>query len=334
MATTDPNFPDFDDFQRYTDGTMPSEEQHRLEKLMLDDPFAAEAFEGYLLWRDENAEAIAPNADLRRKLAVRTARRKAIVPLWAYGAAASAMVAVAFLGYYFVNVGPKERNTATERVATGEVANVPAVTSKKVEAGMMLKNTETAVMRAQSQSPALPARAAQGQELVARDIALKDTVHADESAVAIPDTTMELAQSQPAPASSAPGAPLPAQAFAKSLSAQTKTVVPSLPQVSGRVVDAKGEAEQSIPRPVSGWQKYRAYLDSATHSAQTEGKVTVSFVVNADGTLSDFFASGSDPLKDEAIRIVRAGPAWALVLHKGQAVSTTVELDLQFRKSQ
>lgn len=54
--------------QAYVDGTLNPEEQHQVEKYLLNNPFEAEAMEGYL----ENPDALHDLPSLKAKLQART----------------------------------------------------------------------------------------------------------------------------------------------------------------------------------------------------------------------------------------------------------------------
>ncbi|WP_375579633.1 TonB family protein [Marivirga tractuosa] len=66
--------------QAYLDGTLSPEEQHQVEKYLLNHPFEAEAMEGYL----ENPDALHDLPNLKAKLQARTnpKQEQKIIPLW------------------------------------------------------------------------------------------------------------------------------------------------------------------------------------------------------------------------------------------------------------
>jgi TonB family protein len=66
--------------QAYVDGTLNPEEQHQVEKYLLNNPFEAEAMEGYL----ENPDALHDLPSLKAKLQARTTpkQEQKIIPLW------------------------------------------------------------------------------------------------------------------------------------------------------------------------------------------------------------------------------------------------------------
>lgn len=91
-------------------------------------------------------------------------------------------------------------------------------------------------------------------------------------------------------------------------------------------------ASSNKPTPVGGFDQFEKYL--ATHvqypAGQTiSGKVRVSFLVQEDGTLTDFkvIRKLQPACDDEAIRVIRSGPAWTPA--SGEK-ATRVKVDVKF----
>jgi len=82
--------------------------------------------------------------------------------------------------------------------------------------------------------------------------------------------------------------------------------------------------------PVVGWEKYNQYIDSNKRIPQTQslqkGEVVLSFKVNKDGELSSFSVeqSLSKSYDNEAIRLVKEGPAWKVTKGKKARVKLIV----------
>ena len=67
--------------------------------------------------------------------------------------------------------------------------------------------------------------------------------------------------------------------------------------------------------PLIGWSKYKDYLQSSISSLKGEfgsGRVVVSFTVGSDNSLSNFQIKRGldDKSNQEAIRLIKEGPAW------------------------
>ncbi len=92
-------------------------------------------------------------------------------------------------------------------------------------------------------------------------------------------------------------------------------------ELNGYVMDAE---------PVIGWDKYNLYLDSSkkipANEPRINGDVVVSFKVNHKGELSSFEIekSMSKAYNNEAIRLVKQGPAWRVIKGKKPKVKVIV----------
>lgn len=341
MAATNDHIPDFEDFERYYSGEMPSAEQRELEGRMLVEPLIADAYEGFLVWREQGSRIADVRSDLRERLPARGthARRKAL-PLWAYASAASVLLAI--FSYWFVflddqSVEVQKLPVAAKReqeklspaaVATdapAEAASVPASQSQKIPGSKALPTSKTA------SAPSGLADAEIPEEI--ENIALEDSS---------PVRTEEVqAAPQPAQTLAASGA---AQAVAKSMAdrvkmqreqADTQYLVASKPVSANAKTYTVTIPGDTLPAaPALGWPDYRAYLEKNTGAASTTGQIVVTFFVSSTGTLSDFVTTGPEELHKEAIRIISSGPAWAPARRRGIPVTSRAEIRLQFRQAQ
>jgi TonB family protein len=98
-------------------------------------------------------------------------------------------------------------------------------------------------------------------------------------------------------------------------------VVEEMPQFPG------GESE--MLRYVASQTKYPA----EAQAKKVEGRVTIQFVINDDGSISDAQVVGSiDPSLDaEALRVVRSMPQWTPGKQRGQAVAVRYILPVTFK---
>jgi protein TonB len=95
---------------------------------------------------------------------------------------------------------------------------------------------------------------------------------------------------------------------------------------------------ETLPIPAGGMAGWSSYLSANLGYPTTarrkgiEGTVIVAFVVNTDGTVSDFellrgIGGGCD---EEAIRIVKNSPKWTPGMQDGKAVRTLMRLPINF----
>jgi TonB family protein len=113
----------------------------------------------------------------------------------------------------------------------------------------------------------------------------------------------------------------------------------SNPSSSGKA--GKGEVYdvvETLPIPSGGMAGWSAYLSAnlgyptTARRKDIEGTVIVAFVVNTDGTVSDFellrgIGGGCD---EEALRIVKNSPKWTPGMQDGKVVRTRMRLPINF----
>ena len=86
----------------------------------------------------------------------------------------------------------------------------------------------------------------------------------------------------------------------------------------------------SEAEPVAGVEAYKRYLDSSKTippmAQEVHGQVTVSFLVNAQGRPETFKIekSLSRELDNEAVRLIKEGPAWRAIKSSPAKASVTI----------
>ena len=105
----------------------------------------------------------------------------------------------------------------------------------------------------------------------------------------------------------------------------------------------EGESPQDTPvqlaEPVGGMKAYNKYLENNLSYPQQaleqkiEGRVTVEFTVQTDGTPSDVeIIRGLEPsCNEEVIRLVKAGPAWKPSFRGDVPMKSTVRVRVKFK---
>jgi periplasmic protein TonB len=98
---------------------------------------------------------------------------------------------------------------------------------------------------------------------------------------------------------------------------------------------------QVIPSFPGGMQAFYQFLsntvrypaEARTHN--TQGKVLVSFVVEKDGTLSNFklWKTVKDGLGEEAMRVIKLSPKWSPGTQNGKAVRVAYTVPISFTLS-
>ena len=96
------------------------------------------------------------------------------------------------------------------------------------------------------------------------------------------------------------------------------------------IVTSQARANQKAV-PVMGMSDYKDYLEEniiyPENEPKTRGAVRVGFTINADGTLSDFEINKSlgKAFDDEAIRLIKEGPAWQAATDENGVSKTSTE---------
>jgi TonB family protein len=424
MAVSDPNSTYFEEFRRYNSGEMSHAEQYRMEKRMLEDPFYADAYEGYLAALSDGVAVGHTMTGLESELEKRVAGKKRwLVPLWTYAAAAASIV-FAFSWLFFIN-----RKAERSFVSSMDVAVAPATKSDSATSG---NSVESPSLNATSSKPAPDLKAS--STLTKPEYSLKKPDYSDRVAlsdqvdhgagyranVVVPGraeagallyegnanhvSSDSVAKKALVPALSylpkashvapqfeqsfiftsqgrvvnALGQGVPGIAVTSPLTNRTvltdslgrfrvaiptmdslkltgigyrsKLVRASKPDLGEIVIDddvsalsevvvaGYGKSSKKLARsqrtveasPTVGWEQYKAYLAQATQNRSMRGKVKVRFKVNDDGSLTDFKTKGNRELGEEAIKIVRQGPAWEPAKRNELNISETVSIDLSF----
>ena len=143
-----------EDIERYHTGKMTPNEMHLLEKAALDDPFLADALEGYLLTPTPTADA----NHLRQKLSTGIQEKK-VVPLYKGGTLnkflriAALFILIAGLGWmvYQFALSNKNREMATSTTIvdkdTVEISN-NTIAAPQAESNKLTKSEETEIAAA------------------------------------------------------------------------------------------------------------------------------------------------------------------------------------------
>src|ERR1700692_308935 len=89
------------DIQKYLEGKLPASEMHAIEKAALDDPFLADAIEGFETISKQNTSVNidADIIELHQKLAEKIEeRRKTVSPIFMFWRVAAAVITILVIG--------------------------------------------------------------------------------------------------------------------------------------------------------------------------------------------------------------------------------------------
>ncbi|TZF86107.1 hypothetical protein FW774_03375 (plasmid) [Pedobacter sp. BS3] len=293
---------DYSLIKAYFEGRLDAKQQHTLEKQALNDPFLADAMEGYKHAMPAASQLSILQRQLEERIALQQERKNILGFTWqriSIAAAAGLMFLVAGMLFWL-----KSESNRNQMAATTKKVDVTLSNPKDLQQEAAVKaNTDTPLLYPSPGTKEIPAR----QHIAkARPITLA-------------------AQAKQNPAIAGDDQPDKNVMFAaKDAKALSKAA--ALSEVA--VTDA------IAPHPVMGWKNYHEYIQEQVKwliiPADQEGKVVVQFIVNPGGILSDFkITDGLTPgLNDEALRLIKEGPAWEAASN-GKA--QTVEVEIEFK---
>jgi hypothetical protein len=338
MAATDSTkYPDFEDFRRYYYSEMSFEEQHQLEKKMLDEPLVADAYEGFVAMLDNEMHIDKAKKELSARLHERLReKRKSIIPLWAYGAAASVIIVI---GVFW------QRQTGSLSPETAKVEPMEVLPAVPV-----IKETKPSHTAAPHETPgkALSDKYKKAKVPTGRSQStVKDLQRSKELAAVLVEKNAGFQSERETLADEASDSlavfvrqslkldslrtvlatPKKTTVLAENVNARSAVPVSSQ-ESSGR--SGSLIVRNTSPMPLGGWQSYQNYLEAKTKDAVLKGMVTVSFIVGADGSLTGFSPKGDQLLYDQAIHILKEGPAWLPAISNGQKILKTAEVTIHF----
>ncbi|RPE13792.1 hypothetical protein EGT74_09835 [Chitinophaga lutea] len=230
--------------RQYLEGTLDDKTMHALEKQALDDPFLAEALEGYALHPADQQPAL---GELQSRLEKRVAAVKKVRRLdYKWLAAAAVLLLVTTGAIFFMNrpmrpageIAQQKNSTTSDSVAA---AATPA-TADTAAADMAANQQVTEPAAEAEQKPVNPKKPAAPKETVQAPAFAKDDV-ADERA--------RLDQKQPAPVVAAAPPPPPPAAKRMTLSGSYTEKVDTI-RIGKYAADSTTYAFQRAPGKVEG----------------------------------------------------------------------------------
>ena len=293
---------DYSLIKAYFEGRLDAKQQHELEKQALNDPFLADAMDGYKHAMPAASQLSILQRQLEERIALQQERKNILGFTWqriSIAAAAGLMFLVAGMLFWL-----KSESNRNQIAATSKKVDVTLSSPNDLQQEVAVKaNTDTPLLHP---SPETKEEIPAGQPHIAKAKPVTLAVQAKKNPVSAGD-------SQP---------DTKAMYALKDTKALSKTIA-----LNEAVV-----AEAAGPHPVMGWKSYHEYIQEQvkwlTIPADQEGKVVVRFIVNPGGILSDFkIADGLTPgLNDEALRLIKEGPAWETA-SSGKAQTVEVEVE-------
>ncbi len=319
--------------QRYLNGQMPASEMHALEMAALEDPFLADAIEGYKENQShKEMETSADIEDLRRRLTLRvnSTQKNNIISLfkssrWKVAAMIMVIAGAVSMIYYLTSTRSLPNDVVVSQYKTREQENIqqdtiltetvkkndsasiaaleikPQRSEQKAYKNLkLLKPQDTSGIVMQAPSPSVASASINKQQdsvIAQRDSEDRVTFLTDNKIVQSRQTTVSLDET--------------------SKKREEKKMKPLL-------VD-----QDAIP--VIGLQAFNRYIEiskkNLPDSIHNQGEVIISFIVREDGALSDFKIekSLSKQTDNEALRLIKEGPAWKVLKNQRAKAVITIK---------
>jgi hypothetical protein len=301
------------DLLRYNRNELSGAERNSFERELQKDPFLSEASEGYESLSPE--EAINDITELQRSLEIRKGRKQRFI---FYRIAASITILMILSAVYvFVSRSKDEKQLAENSVKspTFEIAkNLPVVAAVDSKVSNT-KNVVTPEIKAELSS-------SQGRSKeVVRNISTDEKTKAD---ITIITDTTPLVRAEPE----------------KAYAAEKRLAAPVAAIGKNRAMEQDKEdilPDYIPPQPVNGKDNFDKYVNRNLHrpDSTTNGQrvvVVVSFLVRVDGNIDSIkiIRSPQKSFSDEAIRVIKEGPAWKPAYANGRSVEDEVRVRIVF----
>jgi outer membrane biosynthesis protein TonB len=345
------------DFMRYQRSELSGKERNAFERELQKDPFTEEAADGFASISEQ--DALKDITILRKRLRIRTARGKKVI-IYQIAASVAILMMISTLFIYI------EKNKATKQLANNSVqtpeSNVtlsqpstePAnkdfnpekiITDTKQKTGRSVSGKAKVISSSKSESSAKlleswiqkndssPVQVSESAQLPVRDerrtAAVPDSINKTLVANFKRLDKKEFMVKQDT------------QAEIKidtSVSALSEVVVTGYGIRRADSVDEDVSSDHIAPQPIDGKSKYDKYIQDNIHrpDSLTTGQrvvVVLSFLVRKDGSLDNIriVRSPGRSYSDEAIRLLKSGPAWKAAKYRGEQVDEDVRLRIVFK---
>lgn len=285
------SYPDSATIQQYHDGLLDPEVMHQLEKQALEDPFLADALDGFAFAERPGEHLSMLQRQLHERIVHLQENKKVLDLSWQrLSVAAAAAVLFISAGILFWMNGMKSKP---------ELASNPRQVEVSLTDPDSLLNAERPIIKAVDSTSAI----ATGQSR----LTARNTENDAENTAA---TTAREAIDQPVQREES------AMYSRKPASDQGETMMAQRQISANAAAVSPSNGRSTIAEPVGGWPLFEKYLVANTrlpgNAPVLKGKVVIKFSIHKDGHIEDLKVSQSlHPLYDkEALRLIKEGPKW------------------------
>jgi hypothetical protein len=317
------------EYIRYHRNELSGEERNSFERELQKDPFTEEASEGFKSILAGSADE--DISDLGKRLKVRTSGRKSFI---LYRIAASVAIIIAISSIFIII----EKNKTSKQIAVNtllptvlEIAKNKPITEAEVKTIPFekLHLDEKRKSESQESKTERPSAGVSAEKRAVNPVPVKSEINNPSSKSADLKKNDNMADLKTDSAVSEivddrDSAPAGAVSRDKSL----------------KKVEA--EREENIPgyippQPANGKSEFNKYIKENIHQPDSLSdryeEVILSFLVRVDGSLDriKIVSSPGKVFSDEAIRLIKSGPAWKPAEHLGKQIEDKVKVKIEFR---
>lgn len=346
------------DLERYHKGTMPDAERHALEKAALDDPFLADALEGYAYTQTAEADLSAIREQLEKRSNPRRGLLLGMDQSWLRVAALFVVVAGGAWLLYRTTFSPRQEIAVQSRkenstpVTTAPPTAAPAESTQDSDAGSTATSSPVtmAQKRAPKQRVGSPVSAQESTAPQAKDqlneVAVTRTpetfYNKTQESTTLQAPTSRSAQLMDRFPDTAQGAVASkemsrARVTPDSITNLDVVLQPVEDSLNRITVTTMGVKKRAMPapqarfeelEPLNGWSQFNDYLADNLQQPRDQrnkpvsGEVELSFDVDREGHAVNIRVVRSlcPGCNEEAIRLLKTGPRWKTSLQKGKIV--------------
>ena len=333
----------FPDFLRYKQNKMTDRERNAFERNLQKDPFAEEASEGF--------EGIDPDlaekdiSELRKRIKKRTGETQRVI--W-YRIAASVAILMVISAIFLITYNKKETEQLAYSPAEQKKEEIQILKEEPVkeilEYADLPADEKQKITADQEKSSPPPAKAA-GAEVKNEK---KAETREEQVIIEQQEAVMAAEAEKPVRVEAAEKA-MPSKAARTIKTSDTATEFkPDTSDINLNEVvvvgyATRGDVDETVnnytpPLPVNGRSDFDKYIRDNIRrpDTTTSGQrvvVVLNFNVNPDGKIDTIkvLRSPARIFSDEAIRLIREGPAWKPAIENGKAITDEVRVRIVFK---
>ena len=323
----------YEDIRRYLNDEMSGTERNAFEKRMENDPFLADALEGYSLLNDD--EAGADIKSLKGTLRSRIRGRNTLL----YRVAAAVVVLIGISSVLLVR---NLRQPSLEMAESSEIPKESVISEPASTQAKSAQEKEGSSGKGEQEFEKEPASEPEEKAFLLSDDTIREDEQADRHALI---DEVALKHVDTVIVTDAVMAEVPVKAKQVEEAAPVAGVRAGKATMKREVADKQelvALADENVPesrdaQPASGKEEYMRYLEKEViypEGYEQYGEVTLKLkvIIDTDGSIVNVIIEKSPDkaFSDEAERLIREGPEWLPAMRDGKAVRDTIKLELIF----